>query len=271
MAHRPVQGGLPLMITALATAALSGCGFIEGPNAGRPIDGRGSRDRRPVLFVTAEQMARDYAASRQAADVKYRGKYLQVAGVVDRVRTNSLGERSVALVGFTENRSDDPVVKEIRCIFLPTHDDRTLDLTRGQEVKIVGRCEGEGTSIDIEIVDCELEEVGPDPSITVTAEQLTRAYAQSKEQADQKYSGRQLVIEGVLVELRGEGEGRPEVVLAGHDEQSARPLRVVAAYPSDQRGAFARLSKGQKIKIKGECSGRHDDEVSVSFAVLVRK
>jgi hypothetical protein len=190
---------------------------------------------------------------------------------VDRVTTNSLGERILTLVGFTEDRPDKLGLREVRCTLRPDQRERARDLSRGQKVRLLGRCDGEVSSFEISIIDLadgEVEWVGPDPAIPVTAMELTRSYAEDRPEAERKYNGRQLVIEGVFQELRDDLH-RPVVVIAGYNEQTQHPVRILAAFRPDQRAAFDKVTKGQTIRIKGECNGKDDDEISVSFATLL--
>jgi hypothetical protein len=79
------------------------------------------------------------------------------------------------------------------------------------------------------------------------------------------------VIDGVFLGYRDTDKAEPAVILQGHDEDSAKPLRVVAESMPNQKDAFANLSRGQRIKIRGEARGKHGNDVTVAFAVLVEK
>ncbi len=74
---------------------------------------------------------------------------------------------------------------------------KAVALTKGQSIKVRGRCNGGGDAI-LYITDCQSIDIGPDPAVAVTAEQLTADFAKDAKAAEDKYKGKQLIVEGIV-------------------------------------------------------------------------
>lgn len=244
---------------------LTGCGLFSDSSS-NPSNQRRQIDKRPSFTLTAEELAREYADHRHLCDSKYKGKYLQIEGTIYRATPDPQGQPKVDLLGVIDGQQVPPLHVEVSCKFAPKDQEKARDLSRGQKITLLGICDGQSNLMWIEFIDCEIVKVEPDPSIAVTAAELTREYARNKEEADKKYLGQQLLIEGVFLEVIPEVQS--VVVLQGDDEKAARPLRVGVTF--DQKTDLSKLKKGETIKIKGECTGRYDNRVSILYAVLVK-
>jgi hypothetical protein len=99
--------------------------------AKRPV----ALDREHALKVTAARLQADYESNEPAADTKYKGKTLEVSGVVRTVGKDLYDARYVTLeAGQTEGLDD------VRCMLAPG---ATADaLATGQKTTLVGRCDG---------------------------------------------------------------------------------------------------------------------------------
>lgn len=245
-----------------------GCGSANRDQLIEP-DGDGTINEPPTQ-MSAERLGRDFADSRAAANARYRGRILDLDGLVDRVRWNALGKVSVILQGYSEPHGSMPVSKEINCQVLSRQEAQAIDLSRGQRVRLRGRCEGDSSDFFINLVNVELLDIGADPAVRTTAEELTRAYASDRSKADEVYLGRPLIVEGDFLELL-KGDEEPVALLAGFEEQLPRPLRIAATSTPNRKEGLAGLKKGERVTIKGECRGLRDGRVSLSFAIPVRK
>jgi hypothetical protein len=221
----------------------------------------------PEFSVTSEALAREYETDSAAADRKYKGKWVLVEGLMDNVDFLD-GDFVVSLKKAAVEPAAKPKGYVIHGYFLPSDAKKVSGLTRGQDIQFKGKCDGEQAGGVVELLSCELVVVGPDPSLPVTAAQLTRDYGRDEKAADAKYKDRYVLVEGTVVGLR-EQDGVPAVLLEGHDEKSPAPLRVAATYSAGRKDEFAALKKGNKVKVKGECAGRFLGEVSVRYAELV--
>jgi hypothetical protein len=86
-----------------------------------------------AVVVPAETMARDYQANEIAANGKYKGKVVEVSGIVARVQGgtgSSTGQRPAVLVGG------------VRCEFKSAGP--LAALSAGQWVTVRGKCTGPG-------------------------------------------------------------------------------------------------------------------------------
>jgi hypothetical protein len=101
------------------------------------------------------------------------------------------------------------------------------------------------------------------PAITVTAEQLARAYNADARKADTKYKNRLLVVEGSLTELELDGPGSDllatlETRVNGGED---RPIRCEIR--ADSSADMWPVSYGQVIKISGMCGGLDGGSVKI--------
>jgi hypothetical protein len=254
---------MPLKARGRHTVVLALAGVLI-PAAGCARESRGveapaaSADAGPVVTLTAEQLAREYETDRAAADGKYKDRCLVLEGPVEDFDLFPSGRVLARVAGRDSS---------IRCEFVPQATARLIDLTRGQSLKFQGRCAGAAGNL-VDLTECQLLEVGPDPAVAVSAVRLTRDYAGDEKAADAKYREKCLVVEGTVRERR-ECDKAALVVLEGFDEKALFPLRVVAK-AAERKEEFAGLKKGDRVKVRGECGGNFLGEVRVAGARLVR-
>ncbi len=252
----------PAFVLTLAVVLAAGC--LRGPAPAVITTAGGGKTKEtsaePAFTLTSEQLAREYHTDRAAAEGKYKDRWLIVEGTLEDFDLFSSGG-VLARVGKSAGGPG------IRCEFVPKATARLTDLTKGQKLKCKGRCVGGGGDF-VDLVECELLEVGPDPAIAVSAVRLTRDYAGDDKAADGRYREKVLVVEGTVFG-RKDAEQSVEVVLEGFDEKALFPVRVVAN-AAGRKEEFAGLKKGDKVKIKGECGGSFLGEVRVRGARLVR-
>src|SRR5205814_219 len=99
------------------------------------------------------------------------------------------------------------------------------ELARGQAVTLRGRFLADAKQLPT-LGSAYLVEVGKDPSVAVTAVELTKAFAADKDATVKKYVNQPLRVEGVVAEVMKSGDGYV-VSLAGFDEGKAgKPHRV---------------------------------------------
>jgi hypothetical protein len=233
--ERPVAQVVPTAAGADSQDAAADAGNEQPALAGPPV------------VVSAEQFTKDYAADKEAADKKYKDKLLEVQSVVEEPCLKNVdGSPRPALAGF------DPT-HFIECRYQAGARRKVAHLTKGQKVKVRGRCYGLALAGPM-LTGCEVLELGPDPAIPVTAERLTEDYGKDGEAAAKKYEGKQLVVEGVVTGTDPR-RGLRLVILAGFQEKADTPLRVQASFHYDHEKSLEGLKEGQKVKVKGECLG----------------
>jgi hypothetical protein len=70
---------------------------------------------------------------------------------------------------------------------------------------------------------------------------------------------------------RDSGSGPPPVViLESFDEKAPTPLRVEVVFSSGEKDQTAKLAKGHKVKVKGQCAGKLNEAVTIWYLKLVK-
>jgi hypothetical protein len=92
----------------------------------------------------------------------------------------------------------------------------------------------------------------------VSAVQLVTEYKTNELQADQKYQGSWLEVEGGVNDVSKNTEGTPYLVL--HGSEGAFSWITVRCFISKRHAEWApRIVRGQRIKVRGRCSGKPSD------------
>src|SRR5205823_10883736 len=109
--------------------------------------------------VTAEELWKEYGQDKKAADAKYKGKYLEVEGVLDSVA--GPGQTWPQFFGRKVQNASFP--STVIAKFRSAEDTKKVtSLTTGQKVKFRGVCRGDPDSFSLWFEQCVLVEVGPD-------------------------------------------------------------------------------------------------------------
>ncbi len=90
----------------------------------------------PAMEVTSIKLYLDYKANEIAADAKYKGKILKVTGIVVDIG-KFLGTSEITLLG-----EDTVGVSGVRCKFNKDNESQLLQLSKGQEITVQGKCTG---------------------------------------------------------------------------------------------------------------------------------
>jgi len=246
--------GAGLLLAALAV----GCSQNAPPSSGDRPDGKGGSDKRgnpaaerePDFRVTAEELCKEYQRDAKVAAAKYGLKWLEIEGKVGSVVT----PEALLLAGINpEEGKNTDAYRLVTCFFFGRERELT-NLSISQTIKVRCQCSPVVDKHAIQVYECTLSEVGPDPAINVSAVQLTREYAEDEKAADAKYKGKQLNVEGVVA-VESEAAGLKPLLVAGFDEGANKPFRVLASYTPQFAERFAAYRKGDKIILKGECTG----------------
>jgi len=91
--------------------------------------------KEPAITVSARQLHADYEANGVAADGKYKGKVLQVTGVVNTIDRDIMDKIYVTLKG-------DQYFGDIQCFFAESHVGAASQLSKGQTITVKGKCDG---------------------------------------------------------------------------------------------------------------------------------
>lgn len=90
------------------------------------------------------------------------------------------------------------------------------------------------------------------PSYTLSADQLYRDYNANEVSADAKYKGRVVVVSGVIQNIGKDILGSPYIVIGGRGFLDG----AQCTFTRGEESSVARLSKGQRVSVKGEVSGK---------------
>ena len=101
------------------------------------------------------------------------------------------------------------------------------------------------------------------PSVTISAEDLYKAYESNEAEADKLYQGKILIITGTVgtTSTPEEGMGRPAVILI---DARQKPIVNCFGFAMGEKDAISKLKTGQKVSVKGKCMGK----VAIDIPVL---
>lgn len=92
-------------------------------------------------------------------------------------------------------------------------------------------------------------------AITISAEDLHKAYESDAAAADNLYQGKILVVTGTVgtTSTPGTGMGNPAVILI---DARQKPIVNCLGFATDAKDSIAKLKTGQKVSVKGKCMGK---------------
>jgi len=90
------------------------------------------------------------------------------------------------------------------------------------------------------------------PAITISAEDLYKAYVSNEAEADKLYQGKILIVTGT-VGTPVVGIGNPAVDLIGANQ---KPIVQCLGFATDEKDTISKLKTGQKVTVKGKCMGK---------------
>ena len=224
-----------------------------------------------VAKVTAEQLPKEFADDKKAAEKKYpMNLIVEVEGEVKKAEKLAVTETwAVHLEGFEKGKG--LFTKIVDCQFEPKTKSfqKAKELVPDQKVKIRGKFYS-AFEYGQRLVDCELVEVGPDPAIKVTASQLSKDFATDRKAAETKYKDKQVLLEGVVAQPVGP-KSKFFIVLENSGEKGAPAVHVEFGFTQTVEKLFSQLKKGQKVTVRGRCEGdnRAGDEVKVRSTTIV--
>ena len=106
------------------------------------------------------------------------------------------------------------------------------------------------------------------PGITVSAEDLYKAYESNVADADKLYQGKMVIVTGTVgtISTPEQGMGRPAIVLI---DGKQKPIVNCFGFSADAKDAIAKLKTGDKVTVKGKCMGRiASDEPTLEDSIL---
>lgn len=90
----------------------------------------------PVLSISAKKLYSEYEANEVAADLKYKGKVIEVTGIVRLIDRGLMDEIYVTLKG-------NEYFGDIQCFFSESRAQEAAALKKGSKITIIGLCDGQ--------------------------------------------------------------------------------------------------------------------------------
>ncbi len=104
-----------------------------------------------------------------------------------------------------------------------------------------------------EAVESEIEDVAPEDVVSVTAKQLIAAYRVNEIRANQLFQGKVISVSGIVDNVGEDIMGDAYVSLTDGSEFSF--TRVQCFFGDSHRNELARLSRGDRVTLRGKGDG----------------
>lgn len=124
-------------ITYLIGFSLMAHGISATSQLRRDRDATAVVNATDVIKVTASQLVADYSANEVAADGKYKGKVLEVNGVISSIGKD-ITDRPY--ISFTSNNPGS--FRGVQCIFEKNQEEQLVTLAKGESISVRGMCDG---------------------------------------------------------------------------------------------------------------------------------
>lgn len=128
-------GGLIVLLIIIAIVSPSGEEETVTPAA--PTVTATPAPTPEIIRVTAQELYSAYEANEVAADAKYKGKVIEVSGVVDTIGKDFLGTPYVTLTSGGRYE-----VWGVQCMFSNKDEPQLAQLSKGETVAVRGKCDG---------------------------------------------------------------------------------------------------------------------------------
>jgi hypothetical protein len=139
-----------LIVLLIIIAALFGPNQQSGGDA---PTGDSVTPPKPDFIVSAPDLCREYVANSIAADLKYKGKTLEVSGTIKDINKDILNTIYVVL------SSDDPEsITDAQLYFSDAHEREAAALNKGNYFSAICRCDGK--FMNVLLKDCEITASG---------------------------------------------------------------------------------------------------------------
>lgn len=230
----------------------------------------GDKDRPPTSVNTAAAVAPilvgrlldDFRHDPAAAAKRFGRDALVVEGRALTATVLTEGKDNGAIV--LPLASNTEAAFTVDCFLSAEAGKQAFRLTRGQLVKVRGKLvEGSSSAYQPELRDAEFVDLGPDPTIRVSAVQLTKEFSDNNAAAGTRYLRGMLLVDGRVVQCLGR-----TLLLEGFNEKARPPIRVeVYLLPGD----YSRIKKSDMVLVRGECTGLVSGRVRLDIGRLVEE
>lgn len=137
--HISLSKGVKIVLV-LVFLAIAGSQIGEkakSPEAIKTSDNNAPVEQVTALKVTAVQLAEAYKANEVAADAKYKGKALEISGLV-----GNIGKDILDTPYITFQTEQYAIINQVQCMFAKNDEQILATLSKGQSVKVSGEVSG---------------------------------------------------------------------------------------------------------------------------------
>lgn len=207
--------------------------------------------------TTSKEMDSIYDKVKEG-DAKFKGKMVEVSGVVRDARFPDVSEAGSISVTLGETDHD------VACVLDPQAHEHAQKLWPGQKVKIVGKGDGWHGFFPA-LIGCQITEIGdPPPAVKVDAKDLLAAYAADRKGANEKYYDKTLLVDGVVAEVELFGHVK---VRAKDAPEDSPQLMLKFFTEKDLKEAAKKLKVGDPIRVRVVCRGQTDFDDMLTFKI----
>jgi hypothetical protein len=215
----------------------------------------------PAVALKAEDLFKEFKADRDAVNSKYKGKSIEVSGIVFMShRNNAAAQPVVWLEGKKDTKN---AFDTIQCVMDSSDEGRVDELAKGQTAKIRGVVAEFGDGL----INCEFVETGPTTAIKESISELVSAFEKDKKQAGAKYDDKDVRLTGKVAELKWEGKVLT-IVLEDTASKAKTPARIEVRCEADinpkLKTKLDKIAQGQNVEIQGRCqASEFDSKINV--------
>jgi len=242
-------------------SGLVGCAKKEAGDAKLPAfaaqDTPSRVQKTPDYSLSAADFGEEFAKDKNAAALKYKGKLIELNGVIDRLAVNLSEDPSVVFKGAKDDEGGN-----IRCF--TTDRQPWRNLVPGQKVKI----QGEIADNPPFLIRCVVVESGPMTATRVDAEELAKECEQNREQAEKKFGKKPLIISGEIVGMAVEKSFN--VDKASYLELKGDAKRKLWCHFYLKASQLEPLKVGQRVEIQAEFFDTYEDSLRLRDCFVMR-
>jgi hypothetical protein len=190
-----------------------------------------------VVKVEPEAYAAEVKKDEKAAAGKYKGKTIEMTGVVQGVHRNFGGDVFLSLPSKTAGALGVSCFLKDKDVF--------GKVVKGQRVTVRGRYPD--LAIGFQILDCVVTEKGPSPALTYTAADMVAEWAKDRAAAAKKWDGKTVIVSGEVTGTKANDVGAISVYLKAPGGQ-----RVDCGFSAFEKDLAGKIKAGDKVTVVGE-------------------
>jgi hypothetical protein len=200
--------------------------------------GKGALGKADLVVTPAEWRA-DFKKDAQAAKAKYKGKVIEMSGVVDSARPDPFG----APVGFIDLEVANDFAG-VRCVLKDPKPWKKV--SPGSKVTVRGKS---SDVVSGDLNPCEIVEAGPNPGVVISATELAKQFAADRSAAQKKYDDKWAYVKGEVIE-RTKSEGCAVLLKLKGDGD----IIVTCCFGEAYKFTADKVKSGSKVDIYGRLS-----------------